>query len=184
VLHDASRRWLAQREAVTQELPSLLEAPADAASPAAPATPQTAEEIQSELGPWRDKIDLESLVEPLTALTEKYGDHREFTKWIGARKALSQARREEMLQARVAGKLIARTTVERMISHVDVAFRLILSDAPRSIATRIAPENMAAVASIIRGAMEQILNAGRTHMLESLHADDPSSPLMEATAAE
>jgi hypothetical protein len=167
VRHPAALEWIAAR---------------DAAKPADPVP--SAAESEAELGPWRTKVDLASLEEPLTQLTEAYGDCREFEKWVSARGKLATARRQEMLQARVAGKLIARTTVERMIAQIDVAFRLLLSDAPRSIATRIAPANMAGTAAIVRDAMQQILEAGRAQMMESLDTDDPTAPLQEASAAE
>jgi hypothetical protein len=96
------------------------------------------------------------------------------------RKHLAAARREEMHQARVAGRLIARTTVEHMISHLDVAFRLLLTDAPRKIATQVAPQDMTRTAALVRDTMGQALDAARGHMIASLQNDDPLAPLVEA----
>jgi hypothetical protein len=67
-----------------------------------------------------------------------------------------------------------------MLSHLDVGFRLLLTDAPRKIATRIAPNEMVTVSAIVRDAMEQILEAAKAQMLTSLAADDPLLPLAEA----
>jgi hypothetical protein len=143
---------------------------------------QSAAELERDIGPWRAQIDLASLIEPLGTLTETYGDAPELSRWIQARKHLAAAMREEMLLARTAGRLIPRTTVERMLQSIDTAFRLILTDAPRSIATRIAPTNMAPTAAIIRDSLEQILESGRSQMLEALTGDDVMAPLTEATA--
>jgi hypothetical protein len=67
-----------------------------------------------------------------------------------------------------------------MLDHIDVAFRLLLSDAPRSIATHLAPQDMTAATSRIRDVMSQILVAAREHMAASLEADDTMAPLLEA----
>ena len=85
-----------------------------------------------------------------------------------------------MLRERVAGRLVARTTVERMIQKVDDAFRLMLTDAPRTVATQIAPNDMARCTAVVRDALEQILTKGKEQLLMSLQADDPLAPLMEA----
>jgi hypothetical protein len=100
--------------------------------------------------------------------------------WIQQRKFLAAARKEEMLQARVAGRLIARSTVERMIGKMDEAFRLMLTDAPRTVATQIAPNDMARCTAVVRDALEQILTKCKDQMIMSLRADDPLAPLMEA----
>jgi len=135
--------------------------------------------LEAELGP-RQRIDLALLAQPLTALTEKYGDVREFEGWIRARKALEEARKAQMLRERLEGRLIARTTVVRMFGHVDAAFRLLMSDAPRSIATRIAPQDVATVAALIRETMSQHLVTCRGQLDDSLANDDPMASLAEA----
>jgi hypothetical protein len=85
-----------------------------------------------------------------------------------------------MLRERVAGRLIARTTVLRMIDHVDAAFRLLLTDAPRAIATRLGCADMPGAAALIRDVMGQQLDAAQSHMTAALDADDPMAPLAEA----
>lgn len=135
--------------------------------------------LEAELGP-RQRVNLAELAEPLTALTERYGDVREFEGWIRARKALEEARKAQMLRERLEQRLIARTTVVRMFDHIDTAFRLLLSDAPRSIATRIAPQSVAEVAALIRETMSQHLVTCRTQLDQSLANDDPMAALAEA----
>jgi hypothetical protein len=136
-------------------------------------------ELEFELGP-RQSTDLAELAEPLTTLTEKYGDARDFERWVKCRKMLEEARKAEMLRERIEGRLVARTSVVRMLDHVDVGFRLLLSDAPRSIATRLAAQDMTTATALVRDVMTQILSAARDHMAASLAADDPMAPLLEA----
>jgi len=185
-LHEAAKAWLDRKAAE----PSTA-APIDVAEPdvdttdeapkgVRPVHPPSGDEAEAALTPWRAQVDLESLVEPLSTLTERYGSSKEFSDWVKCRKTLEEALKAQMLRERVAGRLIARTTVERMVEKIDEAFRLMLSDAPRSIATRIAPHDMVNTTSVIRDAMEQILQRGKTDMVMVLQADDPLSPLMEA----
>jgi hypothetical protein len=140
---------------------------------------QSIEDLEAELGP-RKWTDLAALAQPLTVLTERYGDAREFEPWIRARKALEEARKAQMLRERLEGRLIARTTVVRMFEHLDTSFRMLLSDAPRAIATRIAPQDVATVAALIRDVMSQHLVACQTKFDQSLANDDPMAPLAEA----
>jgi hypothetical protein len=144
-----------------------------------PENAQSIEDLEEQLGPlqWRN---LAELAEPLTVLTERYGDARDFEGWIRARKALEEARKAQMIRERIEGRVIARTTVVRMFEHIDTAFRLLLSDAPRSIATRIAPQDVAAVAALVRDVMGQHLSACRSKIDVSLANDDPMAPLAEA----
>lgn len=172
VLHESARRWLAQREAATKVIPPI--AMDDGESPDRPIA-----ELEVELGP-RQNVDLATLAEPLTALTERYGDAVGFEKWVKCRRTLEEARKAEMLRLRIEGRLVARTTVTRMLDHVDVGFRLLLSDAPRSIATHLAPEDMTKASALIRDVMGQILSAAREHVAASLEADDTMAPLLEA----
>ena len=177
VLHESARRWLFEREgAKLKQLPPLPPIEVDDA-PEEPRRPVAS--LEAELGPGQ-RVDLAALAEPLTTLTERYGDVREFESWVRTRKALEEARKAEMLRERIEGRLIARTTVDRMVDHIDVAFRLLLSDAPRAIATRIAPQDVAAVAALVRDVMSQHLKGCREHMDQSLAADDPLAPLAEA----
>ena len=137
------------------------------------------EDLEDELGPRR-WTNLAELAQPLTVLTERYGDAREFESWIRGRKALEEARKAQMLRERLEGRLIARTTAGRMFEHIDTAFRLLLSDAPRAIATRIAPQDVATVAALIRDVMSQHLIACRGKLDDSLASDDPMAALAEA----
>jgi len=125
-------------------------------------------------------VDLNDLVEPLTTLTDRYGDATALERWVRARKMLEEARKAEMLRERIAGRLIARTTVSRMVDHIDVGFRLLLSDAPRTIAARLAPHDMTAATVLIRDVMTQVLTASRSQLAAALLADDPMAPLLEA----
>lgn len=174
-LHEAARRWLAQRAAATKVLPPIeMDDGARSRESDRPIA-----DLELELGP-RQLTDLADFAEPLTQLTEKYGDARAFESWVKCRRTLEDARKAEMLRLRIEGRLVARTTVVRMLDHVDVAFRLLLSDAPRSIATHLAPQDMTAATTRIRDVMSQILVAGREHMAASLAADDTMAPLLEA----
>jgi len=137
------------------------------------------EDLEAELGP-RKWTNLAELAEPLTVLTERYGEAREFEGWIRGRKALEEARKAQMLRERLEGRLIARTTVVRMFDHLDTTFRLLLSDAPRAIATRIAPQDVATVAALVRDVMSQHLVACRSKLDQSLASDDPMAALAEA----
>lgn len=144
-----------------------------------PEAARSIEDLEAELGP-REWTDLGELAEPLTVLSERYGNAKEFEQWIRARKALEEARKAQMLRERLEGRLIARTTVGRAFDHVDAAFRLLLSDAPRAIATRIAPQEQAAVAALVRDVMSQHLDACRSKIENSIASDDPFAPLAEA----
>jgi hypothetical protein len=182
VLHPAARKWLALRAAARAEAPPHESdaIPVDGADADAP---ELAEPVPvPELSPWQLGADLAELEQPLTALTERYGSAEAFAGWVRCRKMLEDARRAEMLRERVAGRLVARTTVVRMIDHVDVAFRLLLTDAPRTVATRLGCPDTAAATALIRDVMSQHLEASRSHMVAALEADDPMAPLMEAAA--
>jgi hypothetical protein len=144
-----------------------------------PEAARSIEDLEAELGP-REWTDLGELAEPLTVLSERYGNAKDFEGWIRARKALEEARKAQMLRERIEGRLIARTTVVRAFDHVDTAFRLLLSDAPRAIATRIAPQDVATVAALVRDVMSQHLDACKGKIDLSLASDDPLAPLAEA----
>jgi len=196
-LHPAARKWLTERsrksarsrpaspERRRRPEPELDAAPESIAVDA-PDPPDDDDEPEAppapvEFGAWLD-ADLAELADPLTELTERYGSAPAFTAWVKARKQLEEARKALMLRERVAGRLIARTTVERMIDHIDVAFRLLLTDAPRAIAIRLGCANAADAARIIRDMMGQHLTAAQTQVTAALEADDPMAPLTEAAA--
>jgi hypothetical protein len=185
-LHATAKRWLADRKARVAPPPAEL---ADAIPVDAPDAPDDDDELGAErpaavpeLGTWLDGggPDLAELSEPLTTLTERYGSASAMVAWVKSRKTLEEARKAEMLRERVAGRLIARTTVDRMIDHVDVAFRLLLTDTPRTIATRLGCSDMPTSTALIRDIMSQHLAAAQSHMAASLEADDPMAPLLEA----
>jgi hypothetical protein len=198
-LHPTARRWLADRKARVAPLAALA-APELGATPEphlddpirvdAPDPPdddepgegRTGPALVAELGAWLDGggPDLADLSEPLTTLTERYGSAPAMSGWVKCRKTLEEARKAEMLRERVAGRLIARTTVVRMIDHAAAAFRILLSDAPRTIATRLGATDMPTATALIRDVMSQHLTAAQSHMAASLEADDPMAPLMEA----
>lgn len=185
VLHPAARRWLAERRAATRaatvELP-----PPEAPIPVDEVDDSeldderpSAAELERELGAGQ-RIDLDELAIILTDLTDRFGEAHAVLPWVRCRKTLEEARKAGMLRERVAGRLIARTTVVRMVDHVDTAFRLMLSDAPRTIATRLSAPDMPAAIAMIRDAMGQFLESARDHMIAALEADDPMMPLAEA----
>jgi hypothetical protein len=193
-LHPTAKRWLADRKARVAPRPpepspaeladaipvDAPDAPDDDEPPAGDRPPGPA--LVPELGAWLDggAPELADLSEPLTTLTERYGSAPAMAAWVKSRKTLEEARKAEMLRERVAGRLIARTTVVRMIDHADSAFRILLSDAPRTIATRLGCADMPTATALIRDIMGQHLSAAQSHMVASLEADDPMAPLMEA----
>lgn len=193
VLHPAARGWLAERAALARarDLEAAengegipVDDPGDPGErdddegDGPPTTPAAGRPGATETSTWDGKLaDLE---EPLATVTEHYGTAPAFAGWIRCRKSLEEARKAEMLRERVEGRLIARTTVVRMLDHLDVAFRLLLTDAPRSIATRLGVADVAEAARVVRDVMSQHLVAARDHMTASLDADDPTAPLMEA----
>lgn len=193
-LHPVAKRWLADRKARTAPPPAEL---ADAIAVDGPDAPDASDDdddppgeqrpaggpgVVPELGAWLDGggPELAELSEPLTTLTERYGSSSAMAAWVKCRKILEEARKAEMLRERVAGRLIARTTVVRMIDHADGAFRILLSDAPRTIATRLGCTDMPRATATIRDIMSQHLAAAQSHMVASLESDDPMAPLMEA----
>lgn len=187
IFHPAARKWLAQRAAMRAEAAPLdpdaipVDAiPVDAPELVEPPRVHEPPAVVPVLSPWQLGADLAELEEPLTALTERYGSAEAFSAWVRCRKCLEDARRAEMLRERVAGRLIARTTVVRMVDHVDSAFRILLSDAPRAIATRLGIADVSAATAVIRDIMSQHLEASQSHMIAALEADDPMAPLMEA----
>lgn len=196
-LHPASRSWLAERAKLKssarkssarraeaeRRAPELDAAPESIAvdAPDPPDDDDDEPPAPVEFGAWLE-ADLAELADPLTELTERYGSAPAFTAWVKARKQLEEARKAEMLRERVAGRLIARTTVDRMIDHLDVAFRLLLTDAPRAIAIRLGCANAADAGRVIRDMMGQHLTAAQTQMAAALEADDPMAPLTEAAA--
>jgi len=159
------------RTLVTATTPPKAEAEREA--------PPSAAELERDLGPLRERIDLDSLEEPLAALTEKYGDAKEMSAWVQARKNLAAARREELQLSRVQGRLIARTTVLRMMEHLDAALRVLVSDTPRKIATMLGHHDPR-ILSVVRDGLEQQIAAAKAQMQQSLQADDPLAPLQEA----
>lgn len=193
-LHPAVTTWLARKAAEREQAFAALEDGEELPTPGgdeddggeggeATAGPlPSSAESEASLGPWRTQVDLATLTEPLTTLTERYGDAREMASWVKVRKLLEEARRAEMLRERVAGRLIARSTVVRMLDHLDAAFRLILTDSPRTVAIRIAPQDQARCSAIVRDALEQILDKARQQMTVALEADDPLAPLTEVAA--
>lgn len=185
VLHDDARRWLVQRKAATAAAKATLQPLADGPIPVDDeaddeASRPPAAELERELGPVLLGTDLDDLAEPLTALTERYGDAPAFAAWVKCRKMLEEARKAEMLRARIEGRLIARTTVIRMLERIDQAFRLLLSDAPRTIATRLSAPDVPGATALIRDLMTPFLEAALDQVVAALEADDPMQPLAEA----
>lgn len=181
-LHPVAKRWIADRKARVAPPPPPPVDP-DAIAVDGPDAPDDDEPDRPgpvavpDFGP-----ELSELAEPLTALTERYGSAPAMAAWVKCRKILEEARKAEMLRERVAGRLIARTTVVRMLDHADGAFRILLSDAPRTIATRLGCPDMVSATAIVRDIMSQHLEAAQAHMVASLESDDPMAPLMEAAA--
>ncbi len=188
ILHVESTRWLAQRKALAAaaapasvDLPPEAPIPVDDEGEGERTGPRrlTAGELELALGTEKT-VDLDELARLLNVITERFGELATIQPHVKCRKMLEEARKAAMLRERIEGRLIARTTVIRMIDHVDVAFRLLLTDAPRTIATRLSAPDMAAATAMIRDVMSQQLEAARDHMAASLEADDAMAPLMEA----
>jgi hypothetical protein len=139
----------------------------------------SAAELEQDLGPLRERIALDSLEEPLATLTERYGDAKEMSAWVQARKNLAAARREELQLSRVQGRLIARTTVLRMMDHLDAALRVLVSDTPRKIATMLGHHDPR-ILSTVRDGLEHQISAAKAQMQQSLLADDPLAALQDA----
>jgi hypothetical protein len=191
-LHASARRWLADRKGLAAAPPVELadSIPVDAPDP--PDPPDDDDELPGderpgpvpvpELGAWGDGggPDFADLSEPLTTLTERYGSAAAMNAWVKCRKTLEDARKAAMLRERIAGRLIARTTVVRMVDHVDTAFRILLAEAPRTIATRLGVADARAAVTLVRDIMSQHLGAAQNHLAASLEADDPMMPLVEA----
>jgi hypothetical protein len=187
VLHPAATRWLAQRKAAAAaaapasvDLPPEAPIPVDESDLDSPAPGRlTAAELELALGP-EQTVDLDELARLLNVITERFGELTAVQPHVKCRKMLEEARKAAMLRERIEGRLIARTTVVRMVDHVDVAFRLLLTDAPRTIATRLSAPDMPGATAMIRDVMSQHLSAARDHMAASLEADDAMAPLAEA----
>lgn len=176
--HEAAQTWIARR--AEKPRPKIMGPLVTTSVEEDEPEPRAPSDVEAELGAWRAHCDLETFVEPLSTLTDKYGSWKEFSDWVKCRKTLEEALKAQMLRQRTAGQLVARTTVQRMIEKIDEGFRLVLSDAPRSVAARIAPNDMARCSQIVREALEEILTRSRTAMLMSLDADDPTERLVEA----
>lgn len=176
VLHPAAKAWLALRapRVVPDSIPvDAPDAPDDddEQPPRRPVQLDFADQWQG---------DLSELEQPLTELTERYGSAGAFQAWVKSRKMLEEARKAEMLRSRIEGRLIPRTTVVRMVDHFDSAFRLLLSDAPRTIAVRLGCPDVATATAMIRDVIGQSLEAAQSHVIASLESDDPMAPLQEA----
>jgi ATP-dependent protease HslVU (ClpYQ) ATPase subunit len=192
--HEDVVRWTTERAvrgAVEEQLNRVRQAPpptqnevtlrtlvAATTSNEAQETPSAAE-LERDLGPLRERIDLGSLEQPLATLTERYGDAKEMSAWVQARKNLAAARREELQLSRVQGRLIARTTVQRMMDHLDAALRVLVNDTPRKIATMLGHHDPR-ILTVVRDGLEQQISAAKAQMQQSLLADDPLAPLQEA----
>lgn len=183
VLHEAAKKWVAERDGRGR-------APSDESEPIA--VDDGPDPIDGDEPPAGDSTgtggvandvlaaELDSLEQPLAELTERYGAAPAFNSWVKCRNTLATARKSERLLARLDGRLIARTTVQNMVSHIDTAFRLLLTDAPRTIAIKLGADDLPTATAMIRDVMSQALDACRDHMAASLEADDPMAPLVEA----
>ena len=164
-LHPAVLEWLADRSAVE------LEAPAPKVDDSAALDDEDAE-ASSALPQLEELAGL-----TLGELVARHADVRSLRWWIRAARDAEEAGRARMLRLRVQGRLIPVATVEHMIRAVDDAFKLLLSNAPTAIATRIAPTDAAAVRVVVRDLMSQQLKAARDRVDAILASDDPLSPI-------
>lgn len=186
VTHPAVRRWLAERDGAREAAAREAAEHGDGPEPPEPPGPEPEPEPESDPPPtlpaaWIDDLDLGEIeATPLGELKERFGSHPALAGWFRCLKTLEETRHKRNLRERYEGKFVARSTVIRMIDHVDGAFRLILSDAPRSIATRLSLPDTAAGAALIRDLLTQTLEAAREHMAASLEGDDPVAAIMEA----
>ena len=187
VCHPSVKRWLDERAAARAAEARHGAAANDAIPVDGADLDDESDEGGEQLGlpgvggrPWDAELSLDDVEQPLAQLCQAYGSHAAFAGWLHSLKKLEDARRSKMLRERVEGRLIPRTTAVRMIDHVDTAFRLILSDAPRTIATRLSAPDMAAAVAMIRDVLSQTLETARDQVAAAIENDDPMAPLMEA----
>lgn len=167
VRHASVKRWLARRDAATKDFEPPPVPPVVAAPPIAAGFNEVHELLA---------VLTEERPEPLQDLRDPVLVER----WVRTHKLTEEAIKAKRLRERVERCLIPRTTVVNMLAHSDVAFRLLLSDAPRAIATRLAADDMTKAAALIRDILSQHLDVARERMATSLEADDPTAPLVEA----
>jgi hypothetical protein len=163
-LHSSVLEWLADRAAVELEAPARdVEDPADLDDDAAASSsvPQLEELQRLTLG----------------ELAARHADVRGLRSWIRALRDTEETGRARMLRLRLQGRLMPVETVERLFEAVDSVWKLLLSSAPIAIAVRIAPDNVATVAPIVRDLMSQNLEAARDRMSNIVESNDPLAPI-------
>lgn len=165
--HPDVQRWMAIRSAATKDY-----APPEPGKRLDEPEPEESIDSPQEL--------LEVLAterpEPLTATKDPVMVER----WVRTHKLTEEAIKAKRLRERVERNLIPKTTVDRIFGAVETGFRLLLSDTPRALAIRIAPERQVEITAMVRDLMSQHLTAARDRMVAILEADDPTEPLLEA----
>jgi hypothetical protein len=82
-----------------------------------------------------DPRDLEKMTLP--QICEIYGTDERFKHWTSARKTLTEIQRNEIANAKAAGRLIARELVKvGIIDQLDSVFRTLLTDTSKTISIR------------------------------------------------
>jgi hypothetical protein len=73
----------------------------------------------------------------LPQICEIYGTDERFKHWTSARKTLTEIQRNEIANAKAAGRLIARELVKvGIIDQLDSVFRTLLTDTSKTISIR------------------------------------------------
>lgn len=165
--HPDVQRWMAIRSAAAKDY-----APPD------PGKPVDEPEPEESIGEPQELLEVLATErpEPLTATKDPVMVER----WVRTHKLTEEAIKAKRLRERVERNLIPKTTVDRIFGAVETGFRLLLSDTPRALAIRIAPERQVEITAMVRDLMSQHLTAARDRMVAILEADDPTEPLLEA----
>jgi AcrR family transcriptional regulator len=167
VTHPRVQRWLAQRELATRD----IEPPEPGARLDEPDPEEPINEPQDLL---------EALATERPAPLTDIKDPVMVERWVRTHKLTEEAIKAKRLRERVERNLLPKMTVDRIFAAVETGFRLLLSDTPRALAIRIAPERQVEITAMARDLMSQHLAAARARMVAILEADDPTEPLLEA----
>lgn len=88
-------------------------------------------------------VDLSETGEPsddwtLRRITDVYGTHTKFIRWLDARKKLADIKEKDLKNEETEGKLIERELVKtHVFAAIDSVFRRLLSDSPKKLARTI-----------------------------------------------
>jgi hypothetical protein len=185
--HPTIRAWLADqrskgRKRKTQDETSARESRAKAAAKAEPpaqeqtAPKRRAPKANAEAAPELDEAGFSEELLDLTVreVAERYGTDRQYVNWLEAYAKREQARKSRLANEQTEGSLIEREFVEtHVFAIIDALFRRLLTDAARTIASRLSTlvKAGAPIEKCEREAREQIskqLRAIRTKVTGAL----------------